>query len=149
MQITLQFRGIVDKISIRYRIDSVLKQIQCLRAMSSVLLKDAPQELHEWLRSEAAFNRRSLNQQIIFDLEWCMRTFGDPMPRLPVNAMQSRPASAVRRSGNAAKGISGRELARRLAASDGLDDASAASMKRDAADTRKSKSRDFDYACFD
>lgn len=37
--------------------------------MSAILVKNAPQELHDWLKAEAARNRRSMNQQALVCLE--------------------------------------------------------------------------------
>ena len=31
--------------------------------MSALLVKEAPRDLHEWLKDEDLYNRRSLNQQ--------------------------------------------------------------------------------------
>ena len=51
--------------------------------MSSLLVKEPSQELHDWLRDEARFNGRSINRQVIVCLEWCMRTYGAARPRPP------------------------------------------------------------------
>ena len=40
--------------------------------MSAMLIRDPPQRVHDWLKAMASENRRSLNQQIIVCLEWCM-----------------------------------------------------------------------------
>ena len=45
--------------------------------MSSLLVKDSPPELNDWLKAEARLNRRSLGQQVLICLEWCMRTYGE------------------------------------------------------------------------
>jgi len=41
--------------------------------MSSLLIKDVPREVHEWLKREAGRNRRSMSQQAIVILEERMR----------------------------------------------------------------------------
>lgn len=56
--------------------------------MSSLLVKEPSDELHEWLREEARYNRRSINQQILICLEWHMRTYGDPRMRNPFGDVQ-------------------------------------------------------------
>jgi hypothetical protein len=43
--------------------------------MSSLLIKDMPQEVHEWLKAEAERNRRSMTQQAIVVFEERMRRF--------------------------------------------------------------------------
>lgn len=43
--------------------------------MPSMLIKDMPSELHSWLRREAARNRRSMTQHLIFLIAECMRSF--------------------------------------------------------------------------
>ncbi len=43
--------------------------------MSSLLIKDVPREVHEWLKREAERNRRSMTQQAIVILEERMRCF--------------------------------------------------------------------------
>ena len=43
--------------------------------MSSLLIKDVPREVHEWLKREAERNRRSMTQQAIVILEERMRRF--------------------------------------------------------------------------
>ena len=40
--------------------------------MAALLVRDAPERVHDWLRTTAAENRRSVNRQIIVCLEWCM-----------------------------------------------------------------------------
>ena len=37
--------------------------------MSQLTLRDVPDELHAWLKSQAVANRRSLNQEVIVRLE--------------------------------------------------------------------------------
>ncbi|MCJ7547192.1 MAG: hypothetical protein MUP30_10285 [Deltaproteobacteria bacterium] len=43
--------------------------------MPALLIKDMPREVHEWLKAEAAKNRRSLAQQAIVVFEERMRRF--------------------------------------------------------------------------
>lgn len=51
--------------------------------MSALLVREAPTELHDWLRATARDNRRSLNQQIIVCLDWCMRQMPREKPSFP------------------------------------------------------------------
>ena len=106
--------------------------------MSALLVKDAPKDLHQWLKAEASFNRRSLNQQVLVCLEWCMRTYGEAQPRAPF-----APASESRHTYP-----HGRDLAARLMSMDPIDDATARQMKKDARDIRRKQVREHDYACF-
>ena len=48
--------------------------------MAALLVRDVPALVHDWLKATAVENRRSLNQQIIFCLEWCMRQMPRPKP---------------------------------------------------------------------
>lgn len=121
--------------------------------MSTLLLKNTPPGLHDWLKSEAGFNRRSLNQQILFCLEWCMRSCGDADFRDPVAAdfrrfSTNRHSSDRLEIGSKSTFARGAELVRRITAIGRLDDATAEQMKRDVSAQRKAKGRDFDYACF-
>jgi hypothetical protein len=43
--------------------------------MASLLIKDVPREVHEWLKTEAERNRRSMTQQAICVFEERMRRF--------------------------------------------------------------------------
>jgi len=43
--------------------------------MSSLLIKNIPREVHEWLKREAERNRRSMTQQAIVVFEERMRRF--------------------------------------------------------------------------
>ena len=43
--------------------------------MASLLIKDVPREVHEWLKREAERNRRSMTQQAIVVFEERMRRF--------------------------------------------------------------------------
>ncbi len=43
--------------------------------MAALLIKDIPREVHEWLKREAARNRRSMTQQAIVLFEEQMRRF--------------------------------------------------------------------------
>ena len=109
--------------------------------MSALLVKDPPDGLCDWLKTEARLNRRSVNQQILICLEWCMNTYGEAQFRNPFAAIDT-----VREE----RGFPcGAELARRLRSLDAIDSKDAASMKRDAQHLRKSKERKFSYACFD
>lgn len=51
--------------------------------MAALLVREAPKEVHDWLKATAAENRRSLNQQIIVCLEWCMGQMPRPKPVFP------------------------------------------------------------------
>ena len=51
--------------------------------MAALLVRDAPPAVHDWLKATAAENRRSLNQQIIVCLEWCMGRMQRPKPMFP------------------------------------------------------------------
>ena len=51
--------------------------------MAALLVRDAPPAVHDWLKATAVENRRSLNQQIIFCLEWCMGQMPRPKPLFP------------------------------------------------------------------
>ena len=112
--------------------------------MSALIVKDAPEGLHEWLRTEALLNRRSINQQILSCLDWCMRAYGVLQIRSPYGVW----GSDCEHPGNLGY-ARGQELASRLMALDGLDSLTAAKMKRDARMLRRSKNRSFSYACFD
>jgi hypothetical protein len=43
--------------------------------MPSLLIKDVPQEIHDWLKREAERNRRSMTQQAIVIFEERMKRF--------------------------------------------------------------------------
>lgn len=121
--------------------------------MSSILLKDAPPSLHDWLKSEALFNRRSVNQQILFCLEWCMRSCGDADFRDPVRPAPSKISATTHAADLPGTGAEstfakGAELARRLSAVGVIDGETARRMNRDVSAHRKAKERNFDYACF-
>ena len=100
--------------------------------MPALLVKDSPQGLNDWLKAEAHLNRRSLSQQVLICLEWCMHTYGEARLRNPFgeapDAVATRPAFRT-----------GADLAKRLARNAGLDAETAAQMKRDAANLRKTK----------
>ena len=51
--------------------------------MAALLVREAPTEVHDWLKATAAENRRSLNQQVIVCLEWCMGQMPQPKPVFP------------------------------------------------------------------
>lgn len=99
--------------------------------MSALLVKDPPTGLCDWLRTEAKFNRRSVNQQILICLEWCMKTYGAARFRNPFGT------SSAGNDGH--RCLQGAEIARKLAALDAVSPRDAASMKRDAVRLRKSK----------
>ena len=40
--------------------------------MSAILIKNAPPQIHDWLKQSAAKNRRSMTQQAVWCFEWCM-----------------------------------------------------------------------------
>ena len=111
--------------------------------MPSLLVKDSPPELNDWLKAEARLNRRSLGQQVLICLEWCMRTYGEAQFRNPFGIHSE---SAVALPGQSFP--NGPELAKRIASRVPIDQETADGMKRDAAGLRKSKGRHFDYACF-
>ena len=112
--------------------------------MSALVVKDAPEGLHEWLRTEALLNRRSINQQILSCLDWCMRAYGVLQIRSPYGVW----GSDCGHPGNLGY-ARGKDLANRLTELDGLDSLTATKMKRDARTLRRSKNRSFSYACFD
>ena len=51
--------------------------------MAALLVREAPPAVHDWLKATAVENRRSLNQQIIVCLEWCMGQMPCPKPTFP------------------------------------------------------------------
>ena len=51
--------------------------------MAALLVREVPTEVHDWLKATAAENRRSLNQQVIVCLEWCMGQMPRPKPAFP------------------------------------------------------------------
>ena len=106
--------------------------------MSALLVKDPPEGLCDWLKTEARFNRRSVNQQILICLEWCMKMYGDAQFR--------NPFAVVAHEKPVLRGV---DLARRLSSLDAIDAKDAVAMKRGVAHLRNSKGREFSYACFD
>ena len=52
--------------------------------MAALLVREAPAAVHDWLKQTAVENRRSLNQQIIVCLEWCMGQMPRPKPAFPM-----------------------------------------------------------------
>ena len=112
--------------------------------MPAILVKDSPPELNDWLKAEARINRRSLSQQVLICLEWCMRTYGEAQFRNPFGA-----SAQIRTSISDAPAFpTGADLAKRIASRAAIDSDTAEQMKRDAASIRKAKGRSFDYACF-
>ena len=112
--------------------------------MSALLVKDAPSDLHQWLKDEAQCNRRSLNQQILICLEWCMQTYGSAQMRNPFAVAHPERVKPVAASGY----LHGRDLASRLNAIDTISDEDARKMNASARDMRTSGTRGFDYGCF-
>ena len=112
--------------------------------MSALLVKEAPKDLHQWLKDEAQYNRRSLNQQILICLEWCMQTYGKAQARNPFATVQSADAKPV----DASVYPRGYDLASRLAGIPAIADEDATSMKTSARKLRTTKTREFDYGCF-
>ena len=112
--------------------------------MSALLVKEAPSDLHQWLKDEAQCNRRSLNQQILICLEWCMQTYGRAQMRHPFVAAHSERVKPVVSSGY----LHGRELASRLNAIATISDEDAREMNASVRDMRTSGAREFDYGCF-
>ena len=110
--------------------------------MSALLVKNPSAELHDWLRNEAHFNRRSLNQQILLCLEWCMHTYGAAQRRDPFAKVKTARAEVP-------AFVHGEELVRKLMSQTGIDAKTAAQMRRAAKKVRQAKDREFDYACFD
>ena len=51
--------------------------------MAALLVREAPAAVHDWLKTTASENRRSLNQQIIVCLEWCMGQMPRQQPVFP------------------------------------------------------------------
>ncbi len=41
--------------------------------MSAILIKNAPDRVHDWLRRTATESRRSMTQQAVYCFEWCMK----------------------------------------------------------------------------
>ncbi len=109
--------------------------------MASLLVKESPPKLNDWLKEEARLNRRSLSQQILVCLEWCMNTFGEAQYRNPF-------ASALPGDSASPKAF-GAELAKRMAAHAFIGDETAKQMSHDAKALRKTKDRSFAHACFD
>jgi len=105
--------------------------------MSALLIKEAPKGLHHWLKSEARFNRRSVNQQVLICLEWCMQTYGEARRRDPFAESDSIQRNCVVEPTYA----HGQELASRLASLDALDDEDAKQIKADVRLMRRSKIR--------
>lgn len=113
--------------------------------MSALLIKEAPEQLRQWLKSEALYNRRSVNQQVLVCLEWCMRTYGEARPRSPFG--EAVPTLESGRS--SVRCPNGQSLATRLAMLEKLDAKSAAQIKSSTRKVRHSKTREFSYGCFD
>ena len=40
--------------------------------VSAILIKNAPSRVHDWLRRTAVESRRSMTQQAVYCLGWCM-----------------------------------------------------------------------------
>ena len=112
--------------------------------MSALLVKEAPKELHQWLKDEAQYNRRSLNQQILVCLEWCMQTYGRAQARNPFAVVQSADVKPV----TASTYLRGRDLASHLTGIAAISDEDADEIKASARELRVSRTREFDYGCF-
>jgi len=113
--------------------------------MSALLVKNPPDELRQWLKDEALSNRRSINQQVLVCLEWCMRMHGDEFP------FDRSPSPSAVGSSLSSEGhhyLRGRELASRLVSIRPITAASATQMKKSVLALRKAKERRFNYACF-
>ena len=112
--------------------------------MSALLVKEAPKELHQWLKDEARYNRRSLNQQILICLEWCMQTYGKAQVRNPFAMAKSTEVKPV----TASACLHGRDLASRLTETAAISDEDAEGMRASVRELRASRTREFDYGCF-
>lgn len=72
--------------------------------MSAILIKNAPANVHDWLRRSAAENRRSMTQQAVWCFEWCMEnmagrtTFPKPV-RLAGGPLTLAEIDAARKAG--------------------------------------------------
>ena len=51
--------------------------------MSAILIKNAPDRVHDWLRRTATESRRSMTQQAVYCFEWCMENMGGAKPAFP------------------------------------------------------------------
>ncbi len=59
--------------------------------MPSLLIKDMPQEIHTWLKREAARNRRSMTQEALTVFEERMAGSFKPVPRMTYdNSVRTR-----------------------------------------------------------
>lgn len=112
--------------------------------MSALLVKEAPDNLHQWLKDEAQYNRRSLNQQILICLEWCMQTYGKAQPRNPFAVAPSTKAKPMMTPAH----LRGRDLASRLIGITAISDEDVEGIKASIKGLRASKTREFDYGCF-
>ena len=52
-------------------------------AMSAILIKNAPDRVHDWLRRTATESRRSMTQQAVYCFEWCMENMVGTRPTFP------------------------------------------------------------------
>ena len=72
--------------------------------MASLLIKNVPQALHDWLKREARRNRRSMNQQALAILEAQMgplRPVDFPEPLLPSKPITAGFIDSAKREGRA------------------------------------------------
>lgn len=51
--------------------------------MTAILIKNAPPRVHAWLKHTATESRRSMTQQAIYCLEWCMENMTEAAPAFP------------------------------------------------------------------
>ncbi len=72
--------------------------------MSAILIKNAPDRVHDWLRRTANESRRSMTQQAVYCFEWCManmeqeNAFPDPI-RLPGGKITLAEIDAAKKAG--------------------------------------------------
>ena len=45
--------------------------------MSAILIKNAPNHVHDWLKRTATESRRSMTQQAVYCFEWCMTNMAE------------------------------------------------------------------------
>lgn len=46
--------------------------------MPAILIRHAPERIHDWLKRTATENRRSMTQQALYCFDWCMENMGTP-----------------------------------------------------------------------
>ena len=63
--------------------------------MPAILIKNAPPRVRNWLRRTATESRRSMTQQTIYCLEWCMERMAEPVAfPAPVRLVGGKPSLA-------------------------------------------------------